>query len=201
MSNDDAKILRPTFGGSRSQEQDRSEPAAGPVEVIRPDFSARRRSEEKTSPWNPVIEDLERGRTLSPEEEAKRFNTLLTSRHKLKAFEQMLQNGVVMVMLDPTHPGVVVPAGMDKHVSLNLNFSLKYGLRDFVYNEQSVSASLSFNKRLTHCVIPWTAVFGLKSAIDDNDHLVWPDDMPEVLRNRVLLSVRSEPESRDPKLK
>lgn len=96
---------------------------------------------------------------------------LFSGNPKLKAFKDALEKGVVMVHLDATRPGVSVPSAYAKNPILGLNFSYKYNLPDFAFDEEGVSATLSFDEGYFYCLVPWESVY----RIGDQ---VWPDDFP-----------------------
>lgn len=94
-----------------------------------------------------------------------------TKQPKLQAFGEALEQGVVLVILDATRPGVQVPSAYAQNRSLGLNFSYKYQLQDFAFDDQGVSATLSFDEGYFYCLVPWEAVY----RIGDR---VWPEDFP-----------------------
>jgi stringent starvation protein B len=102
------------------------------------------------------------------------------SEEKLRDFTEMVERGMVMVVLDARRFGVRVPARFAGELELRLNFSHKFQVPDFRYDERGVRASLSFQGSPFFCDIPWTAVYQLRSHVDNHVRL-WPDDMPEEL--------------------
>ena len=198
----DAKVLRGNFPAYsvRPVAAADDDSTADKSNVVLVDFAADTKASALR--FNPVLEDLARGYASDEttptgrpsdliEANVARRHRVIASAHKLAHFERMIGQGIVMVMLDPTQPGVVLPDSLLGHVSLNLNFSLKYGLKDFVYDKQGVRATLSFSKRETFCIVPWTAVFGLRL---DEENFIWPETMPAVLRSRLKeLPPASEP--------
>ncbi len=96
---------------------------------------------------------------------------------------ELLGRGMVMVHLDARREGVrVPPAHADNH-ALALNLSYRFHLPDFQVDEHGVQASLSFNRQRFPCVLPWSAIFALRSHTDDSFH-VWPGDVPSELLDR-----------------
>jgi hypothetical protein len=95
------------------------------------------------------------------------------SRHgeKLEAFKEGLDKGVIMITLDATRQGVSVPSQFSRSTHLSLNYSYRYNLPDFAFDEEGVSATLSFDEGYFYCLVPWEAVY----RIGDR---VWPDDFP-----------------------
>ena len=96
---------------------------------------------------------------------------LFSENPKLKAFKEGLEEGVVALVLDARCPGVQVPLAYVETSVLVLNFSYKYNLPDFAFDEEGVSATLTFDEGYFYCLVPWTAVY----RIGDQ---AWPEDFP-----------------------
>lgn len=94
-----------------------------------------------------------------------------SSAHKLQVFKEGLNAGVVMVTLDATCEGVSVPSHFSGSTCLSFNYSYDYHLPDFAFDEDGVSATLSFDEGFFHCLVPWVSVY----RIGDQ---VWPEDFP-----------------------
>lgn len=77
---------------------------------------------------------------------------------KLALFSRLIEEGMVMVTLDPRMEGVVVPAKFLGQPELRLNFSHTFHLADFDYDSQGVRGSLSFQGKRFFCDIPWGAI-------------------------------------------
>ena len=108
---------------------------------------------------------------------------------KYAVFSRFAEKGKVMVTLDARRPGVRVPSHLAKETQLNLDFSDRFGLADFVYDERGVRASLSFNRQPFLCEVPWSAVYALFSHTD-NERLTWARALPpEILAELPQASV------------
>lgn len=108
------------------------------------------------------------------------FATRLRAQQKRKLFETLLENGIAALHLDPRASGVAVPGHLTDQPVLVLNFSFRYGVRDFRFDDKGVEATLSFSRQPFFCVVPWSAVF----AVTNNDRTqgsVWQEDLPEEL--------------------
>lgn len=77
---------------------------------------------------------------------------------KLALFSRLIEEGMVMVTLDPRVEGVIVPSRFLGQPELRLNFSHNFHLADFDYDGQGVRASLSFQGKRFFCDIPWAAI-------------------------------------------
>jgi stringent starvation protein B len=97
---------------------------------------------------------------------------------KFAVFSRFVSKGKVMVTLDARRTGVTVPAHLANEPQLNLDFSERFGLSDFVYDERGVRASLSFNRQPFFCDVPWASVYALFSHAD-NERLTWARSLPQ----------------------
>ncbi|MBL90577.1 MAG: hypothetical protein CMH56_02030 [Myxococcales bacterium] len=103
---------------------------------------------------------------------------------KLEVFRQLVEQGMVMVVMDTRREGVQVPPRFADDFQLRLNFSHKFYIDDFEYDEYGVRASLSFNKVPYYCDIPWQAIYALNSQAVEQG-VMWPDDVPTELQDMV----------------
>lgn len=154
-----------------------------PDNVVRVDFAARakKRAAEKvpkglTIPLPPSSADMASDR---PE--------------KLRMFARLAERGMVMVTLDARPAALArVPVKFQSELQLNLNFSHRFGLPDFGYDDDGLRASLSFGGTPFFCDIPWTAVYGMTSHVD-GERLLWPDSFPQELVNLLPAQARAAP--------
>lgn len=112
---------------------------------------------------------------------------------KLQAFERLIDEGMVLVTLDSRRPGVSVPPHHRGDAQLGLNFSHRFYVDDFTYDEQGVRASLSFRGEPFFCDIPWSAVFMLRSHVTDEVFL-FPSSVPAELEG-MLKSIEEQLEA------
>src|SRR4051812_37506333 len=118
---------------------------------------------------NVVRVDFKRAQRSSPSDP--------TAPQKYAVFGRFIDRGKVMVTLDARRLGVSVPSQFVDEPQLNLDFSEKFGLQDFVYDERGVRASLSFNRQPFFCDVPWSAVYAVFSHAD-NERLTWARSLP-----------------------
>ena len=151
--------------------------------VVRVDFSARRPKAPPTpQQLQQKVADAARLRPspadLGPERP-----------EKLRMFARFVDQGMTMVSLDARREGVRVPQHLAGELMLNLNFSLRFGIDDFAYDDDGVRASLTFNKVPFFCEIPWGAVYQMTSTVNA-DRMMWPDSLPAELADLVPPQVR-----------
>lgn len=120
-------------------------------------------------PANLVRVDFKRAQRTAPSDP--------TAPQKYGVFSRFIERGKVMVTLDSRRAGVHVPSKFAGEQQLNLDFSERFGLADFVYDERGVRASLSFNRQPFFCDVPWAAVYALYSHVD-SERLTWPRSLP-----------------------
>jgi stringent starvation protein B len=103
-----------------------------------------------------------------------------TANDKRERLEQLLELGMVMVHLDARTKGVNVPKSHATNPALALNLSLRFNIPDFRMDDDGIFASLSFARSPYPCMLPWDAIFAVRSHVDDTFH-VWPEDVPSEL--------------------
>lgn len=101
---------------------------------------------------------------------------------KDETFARLVDEGLVMVTLDTRAAGVRVPESFAGVPQLHLNFSHRFRIADFTYDEQSVRATLSFESGEHHCVVPWPAIYVMVCEACDACHL-YPADFPDELQS------------------
>ncbi len=130
---------------------------------------------------NVVRVDFKRAQRTSPSDP--------TAPQKYAVFGRFIDRGKVMVTLDARRAGVSVPPQYVDEPQLNLDFSERFGLADFGYDERGVRASLSFNRHPFFCDVPWSSVYALFSHVD-NERLTWAGSLPtEILEQLPEASV------------
>ena len=100
-----------------------------------------------------------------------------TDRSKRAVFETLLEHGIVIVHLDARAVDVQVPRWLRDRSWLTLNFSHRFHIEDFAFDDLVVTASLSFQGTTHACTIPWTAVFAVSSQVEDEMY-IWRQDVP-----------------------
>jgi hypothetical protein len=146
--------------------------------VVRVDFAAKRAK----APPKPARSQPPAAAELLPDRP-----------EKLRMFARLIERGMVMVTLDARTGLARVPAKLAGELQLNLNFSHRFGLDDFDYDDDGVRASLSFGGQPFFCDIPWTTVYGMTSHVD-GERLLWPDSFPAELVSLLPAQARHAPE-------
>ncbi len=103
--------------------------------------------------------------------------TTLRNLQKRKIFDDMLQAGIAAVHLDARQPGVLVPPHLADQAWLVLNYSWRYRVADFRFDDEAVEASLSFGGQSHFCRVPWAAVFAVTDP-GRSQGQIWHDEVP-----------------------
>ena len=138
-----------------------------------------------------------RNRAAASEPEADSGGLESGEASKLESFAGMVEHGMVMVMFDTRAPGVDVPRNCCGTPQLHLNFSHRFRLPDFEYDEDGIRGTLSFDEGDHRCVIPWDAVYGLSSQTLD-ERLAYPESFPPELLALLPEIAGPGPEDDDP---
>ena len=92
---------------------------------------------------------------------------------------QLLEQGAILVHIDPRRMGVSVPDrfGADPKLVLRFGYGLTPAIPDLDLSDEALCGTLSFGGQLHRCVLPWSAVYAVVSEADQRG-MVWPDDVP-----------------------
>lgn len=85
------------------------------------------------------------------------------SANKRRVFEDLLEKGMVAVVLDATMQGVCVPEKHKHDPALMLNFSNRFGIHDFRHDAFGVYCTLSYGGVQFYTIVPWDAVAAIAS--------------------------------------
>jgi len=118
----------------------------------------------------------------------------LRAREKRKLFATLLETGITALHLDPRRPGVIVPGRFADQSWLVLNYSYRYGIADFRFDDQVVEASLSFAGQPFYCRVPWQAVFAMTDSTRQRGR-IWHDEVPADVDDAVQGGRATPPES------
>lgn len=90
----------------------------------------------------------------------------------------LVERSSVFLYLDPRRDGVVVPPWFRKQPELILQVGLNMAIPipDLRFDDEGVSATLSFKGSQFFCVVPWPSVFAMRG--EDGRGMIWPDDLP-----------------------
>lgn len=93
----------------------------------------------------------------------------------------------LFVHLDARRPGVVVPGRYKQSYQLVLQFGsdLPVPIENLTIGKDKLGATLTFDQKPFHCVIPWPAVFFMVGETHRDRGFAWPRDCPGELLHKV----------------
>lgn len=118
---------------------------------------------------------------------------------KQAVFAEVLEDGVAALHIDARQPGVEVPTSLRGRSWLVLNYSYRYNIDDFRFDDTAVFASLSFSGARYPCRVPWEAVFAI-SDVRREKARVWATDVPLELRS-MMMADSADKEVRSPAMR
>jgi len=103
-----------------------------------------------------------------------------TAIEKYNYFCSLIGEGMTSVKIDTKGEGVNLPPHLKKQPMASINWSKKFRIDDFCFDEHGVRGSLSYGGRPHFTDLPWTSVWGLSLA-DGSKAKEWPEDLPNNL--------------------
>lgn len=97
---------------------------------------------------------------------------------KKETLERLLQGEHVLVHLDSSDDGVIVPAHLKGNIALTLKLS-HFFQGAIVIDDTAVKANLVFSGNYFECLIPWHAIWGMTS--ENQECFLWMDGFPTTL--------------------
>ncbi len=111
---------------------------------------------------------------------------------KQQLFEQIIYDGSALIRVDARRAGVVVPAkyATDPDLVLDIGADMTPPIPDLHVDAVGVTGSLTFDGKPFHCVIPWSAVFGIQHTHPEQ---FWPDDAPPEAAGKQVATHHAKP--------
>lgn len=93
---------------------------------------------------------------------------------KLEAFSKLIINDLVRVFINTKTSGLQIPKSFYSNQDLTLDWSLKFNLKDFKYNEYGISGTLSFDKKQSYVFLPWDSIWSMSTPNNSkNEQQFW----------------------------
>lgn len=103
----------------------------------------------------------------------------LVGPQKRRHLLSMLDEGMVMLHIDPRAEGVSVPPQYEHDPVLRLNIAHGFNLPALEIDDAGVYAVLSFNRANFPCNMPWPAIFAMTAPDRGHEGYVWPEHVPQ----------------------
>ena len=121
-----------------------------------------------------------------PEPEPEPVQTLVDGEqsdpgNKLAQFTRMVDQGLTTVVVQTYVAGVSVPREFSSQLRMMLNWSHRFRLPDFAYDESGIVGTLSFSSGDHRVVLPWDSVY-IMFRPEQAAWAWWPTSVPAELR-------------------
>lgn len=108
-----------------------------------------------------------------------------------------IAHGPIFVHFDSKRPDVLVPDWIRKVKTIVIfGFDLPVPICDLRIDQTAISGTLSFDRLPVHCVIPWPAVYKVRSDALDASR-IWSEDVPPALRAELLAEKEKRRQTED----
>lgn len=94
---------------------------------------------------------------------------------------ELLNDGLVMLHLDPRAQGVIVPDRFKSDAVLRLNIAYQFRLPALEIGAEGIYAVLSFDRQNFPCTLPWSSIFAATLPNTGHKGVVWPGSVPPEL--------------------
>ncbi len=126
-----------------------------------------------------------------------RFPTPAERERRARLIE-LLDEGKVLLQVAPQHPGIDLPPHLRDELAVGLAISRRFGLKVLELGPLAFKADLSFYGERYLCVVPWLAIFSMKSYATD-DHAFYPESVPgELLAGLQIAAAEDAERIKDP---
>jgi hypothetical protein len=86
----------------------------------------------------------------------------VTHRPAADILRELLEQGMVRIIVDATRPDVIVPEQLRANPTLHLNLSYKFEGHNMRFGQSSLCVTLSFSRVPFRCEIPWAALIAAR---------------------------------------
>ena len=97
--------------------------------------------------------------------------------------ERLLDDEQVLVHINPTTPGVVIPPHLSENRTVTLRLS-RFFKGDLSLDDQKVTAELLFGPEYFTCVLPWECIWGASSI--RGQEYIWAESAPDEILEMFL---------------
>lgn len=99
---------------------------------------------------------------------------------KKEYFQQLINTGMVQVCINPKARGVKLPASLKSEPVIMLNWSQKFHIKDFEFDDKGVRGTLSFNSTNFFVDTPWKSIWAIFLANNPKETMkMWEEDLPK----------------------
>lgn len=92
---------------------------------------------------------------------------------KYDCFCKFIEDGMVQVEVITSDPGIVIPEHLKQKPLELINWSKRFLIKDFSYDEQGVRGSLNYGGKVLFTDLPWSSIWSMRIR-DTDRHQAWP---------------------------
>lgn len=106
-----------------------------------------------------------------------------TAADQKTTIERLLDDEQVLVHINPTTPGVVIPPHLSENRTVTLRLS-RFFKGELCLDDQKVTAELLFGPEYFTCVLPWECIWGASSI--RGQEYIWAESAPDEILEMFL---------------
>lgn len=100
--------------------------------------------------------------------------------NKKEYFEDLMNTGLVQVLVNPKMRGVKLPPSLKSEAIVALNWSYKFNIKDFSFDDKGIRGTLSFNSKEFFVDTPWKSIWGIFLTKTPKESMkIWEADAPK----------------------
>jgi hypothetical protein len=106
-----------------------------------------------------------------------------TAADQKTTLERLLDDEQVLVHINPTTPGVIIPPHLSENRTVTLRLS-RFFKGDLCIDDKKVTAELLFGPEYFTCVLPWECIWGASSI--RGQEYIWAESAPDEILEMFL---------------
>lgn len=98
---------------------------------------------------------------------------------KYTYFSKLIDTGLIQILINPKLRGTKLPLNLKKEAFVALNWSHKFNIKDFEYDDKGVRGTLTFNAKDCFVNIPWKSIWAIFLTKSPKETMkIWEADIP-----------------------
>lgn len=115
----------------------------------------------------------------SPEAEIKP-DVVAEPMSKKDYFAKLIDSGLVQILVNPKVRSTKLPADLKSNLYVALNWSYKFNIDDFAFDDKGVKGTLSFNSKSFFVNVPWKSIWAIFLPKSPKESMkIWEADVPK----------------------
>ena len=103
-------------------------------------------------------------KTASPNDSPPKIgDSKAKNQEKMDKFTCAIKEGAVSVVFQGSAQDISIPNYLRSQSTVSFKFSYDFGLKDFEFNNDGISASLQFKEGYHFCSVSWDSIFAMRN--------------------------------------